>query len=759
MEHLPPVTKPHDPIFVPYMGDREYDGLEFASYPARRGFDLDRLLQGDLQGHSVDAIASFLQVWLYFGFIHEFLGVKVNLEEFVRTDDGGQRWVTTEKLPGILHTIHQDIVAERSHPDYTDKYVQKRNQGLADCLNLEYRVWEELSRLAANPLPPEIALSIQVLAITLQVGATQLLMSNAAGQLAYRNQAPWERGLHFRLTRNSFLTDRMINQGWCPIVIEQIRAGCNVVGQYYVSLLGPSPRKIDHSSCTKDDKDCKGIAQLQSLKLAHETEDCQCKVLSVDTTKLHQIITEHEIPILQLVEENGEPTLEVISSTSEPSLEYTAMSHVWTDGWGNPDSNSLPLCRVKKLVSAIAASYEMPDFDLTWQDPENVKFYRHERHDERVFFWMDTLCVPRGPEHIHARAIMQMREVYTHAERVLVFDADLMASTAEASYEELNMRIRCSRWIRRLWTLQEAVLAKRLIYQFKERCHMFMTSSLNWMVRRKDLEINYYNTIGWDCDTTFHMYSHMQQGDGLMDFLWKLMIADRAVTVESDQAICGAILMDFDMEELMETPISDRMKIFWKLHKDTMPVSILFVPGPRLREKGFRWAPSTFLSCQSVGMRMKETGIVTDGGFRIRLPSFSCFTITPLPGKITEAIMPCILDGYKYYVKKSPVKSNPPWDDLELHRRTNLALVIELPSQQVDDQHLFDGSRAGLVSIERDESGIIFAEFLNLVSVVREGTTFHKFPTHPWTAGELEHGSREPCQAEWMKSETDWCLM
>lgn len=298
---------------------------------------------------------------------------------------------------------------------------------------------------------------------------------------------------------------------------------------------------------------------------------------------------------------------------------------------------------------------------------------------------------------------MQMREVYTHAERVLVFDADLMASTAEASYEELNMRIRCSRWIRRLWTLQEAVLAKRLIYQFKERCHMFMTSSLNWMVRRKDLEINYYNTVGWDCDTTFHMYNHMQQGDGLMDFLWKLMIADRAVTVESDQAICGAILMDFDMEELMkvgsfstclkafflelncgrskltteQTPISDRMKIFWKLHKDTMPVSILFVPGPRLREKGFRWAPSTFLPCQSVGMRMKETGIVTDGGFRIRLPSFSCFTITPLPGKITEAIMPLLLDGYKYYVKKSPVKSNPPWDDLELHRRTNLALVIE----------------------------------------------------------------------------------
>lgn len=67
---------------------------------------------------------------------------------------------------------------------------------------------------------------------------------------------------------------------------------------------------------------------------------------------------------------------------------------------------------MKKLVSAIAASYEMPDFDLTWQDPENVKFYRHERHDERVFFWMDTLCVPRGPEHIHARASESLLFLY-----------------------------------------------------------------------------------------------------------------------------------------------------------------------------------------------------------------------------------------------------------------------------------------------------------------------------------------------------------
>lgn len=76
-------------------------------------------------------------------------------------------------------------------------------------------------------------------------------------------------------------------------------------------------------------------------------------------------------------------------------------------------------------------------------------------------------------------AVLQMREVYTQAERVLIYDAELMASTGEASYEKLEMRISYSRWIRRLWTVQEVVLAKRLIYQSADKPHMFMEGSLN----------------------------------------------------------------------------------------------------------------------------------------------------------------------------------------------------------------------------------------------------------------------------------------
>jgi hypothetical protein len=134
----------------------------------------------------------------------------------------------------------------------------------------------------------------------------------------------------------------------------------------------------------------------------------------------------------------------------------------------------------------------MPDFDVgKWQGLSPVKY------DGRVFFWMDTLCVPRTPENIYKEAIKKMRDVYANAERVLVLDAELMASTAECSYEEINVRIKCSTWIRRLWTVQEAVLAKKLIFQFRERAHTVMTKSILWQAKEDDLKVNYYNSIGW----------------------------------------------------------------------------------------------------------------------------------------------------------------------------------------------------------------------------------------------------------------------
>ena len=66
-------------------------------------------------------------------------------------------------------------------------------------------------------------------------------------------------------------------------------------------------------------------------------------------------------------------------------------------------------------------------------------------------------------------AISLMRDTYQKAEKVLVLDAELEATDhREMDFTELLARIVCSGWTRRLWTLQEAFLARTLWIQFRD---------------------------------------------------------------------------------------------------------------------------------------------------------------------------------------------------------------------------------------------------------------------------------------------------
>lgn len=118
------------------------------------------------------------------------------------------------------------------------------------------------------------------------------------------------------------------------------------------------------------------------------------------------------------------------------------------------------------------------------------------------------------------------------------------------------------------------------------------------------------------------------------------------------------------------------MHVFWQLHEDKLPLSILFVPSPRLLEPAYRWAPASLLPCQKAGVRFEEEGRAADDGFRIKIPAYSAFKVTT-PSQISEEVFPFLLDGTKYFVRKSPVKTNPSWKGLELHEREDLALIIE----------------------------------------------------------------------------------
>jgi len=87
------------------------------------------------------------------------------------------------------------------------------------------------SHSVLNPIPLEVGLGIHILVITREFSTSEIYTEK------YREK-PWVNIV------NSFLTDRMIGQGWYPNVVEQIR--CNALSQYYASLLGPPKRRLNH---------------------------------------------------------------------------------------------------------------------------------------------------------------------------------------------------------------------------------------------------------------------------------------------------------------------------------------------------------------------------------------------------------------------------------------------------------------------------------------------------------------------------------
>lgn len=125
--------------------------------------------------------------------------------------------------------------------------------------------------------------------------------------------------------------------------------------------------------------------------------------------------------------------------------------------------------------------------------------------------------------------------------------------------------------------------------------------------------------------------------------------------------------MNLDLKTLMAVPDSDRVKTFWTLMGENVPLATLFLAGSRLKDKGFSWAPASFLSCAKAGNCMDILCSISQEGLRAKLGPYTAFEVDK-PQYLTEDLFPCILRGCKYFIKKNSNKANPSWEGLDLQR-------------------------------------------------------------------------------------------
>ena len=312
MDHLPPLSNPHNVVEVPYLGG-EYDGQEFEAFPARQHWDLERLKRGDYQGRSIAAVARFLQTWLYFGMLQTVLDIDIPTPDFVRVGDDGGRFITTRLLRTYLQNWKSQADREKAsgEADLSDS----RNQRALDCLAYAHRFWFGLDEEYRDRVVGcEIGLSIHVLASALEHALTSVF--DIPVQLA-----PW------RLTRSAFVTRRMVGCGWCPSVVEQICSKNFLVFQYYASLLrAPSDAKV-HENCRAGDPGCvaKNVVDASYVTRHHEA-CCDCEFIGIDMDGLRNIVQRDQIPLFYLDVDGPNTELKMVAF--EKGMQYTALSHV-----------------------------------------------------------------------------------------------------------------------------------------------------------------------------------------------------------------------------------------------------------------------------------------------------------------------------------------------------------------------------------------------------------------------------------------------
>jgi hypothetical protein len=302
-----------------------------------------------------------------------------------------------------------------------------------------------------------------------------------------------------------------------------------------------------------------------------------CRELEVELRSLTKLLLCDQIPLISVqTPTQGKNTLSI--KPLEAKMPYVAISHVWSDGLGNLQRNSLPECQFNRIRDLSRSSGLItPEIEL---------------------IWIDTLCIPpdsADSDNAQRAALQRMREVYEGATAVLVLDSWLASChILDLSPSEVLMRIFHSNWNRRLWTYQEGALAKKLIFQFQDS-----VVDIDYFYREflKDRNIFIDLTLRNTFIIKYRSLRHfMRNTRRSVDSLRHIISAckHRATSVVEDEALCLATLMGLDVQRVLGHHPKLRMQAFWGMLED-VPSDILLHNGEKMSKEGLRWAPKTLL--------------------------------------------------------------------------------------------------------------------------------------------------------------------
>uniref|UniRef100_A0A5K1K2L8 Protein kinase Ukc1p n=1 Tax=Ganoderma boninense TaxID=34458 RepID=A0A5K1K2L8_9APHY len=387
----------------------------------------------------------------------------------------------------------------------------------------------------------------------------------------------------------------MLPAGWCPHIVST--QFLNSIDE--LSLLSHIVREKpfirntpdEHAKCTEAACVLYTI-DMGTYSARHVDPHCYCAKVTPSLQDIIKLLSGVDSTAFPVVAWDG------MRLRVQPAVDgqYVAISHVWADGLGAFSEIGLPACQIARLAALVK-----------------------EAIPETGAFWMDSLCVPREPT-LRARALKLLPKTYKEAAKVLVVDASVRAQCAkDRPWEENLFRIVMSGWSRRLWTAQEGVVARRLLFEFSDglvdvtdrlrvddssvvlrtpkadKAQLTRTSSDGRIEHTEFNAASLYRS----CFTFLALHAayqinrnHQCTIDQIID-----LVRHRMGTHPDEEALALAGLLPVDVDALLSISGPNaadlRMKALLLQLRD-IPLRLPMLQTQRLNIPGFRWAPRSF---------------------------------------------------------------------------------------------------------------------------------------------------------------------
>lgn len=581
-------TTVRDPIdFIPpetpwlnFAHDETPQAQDLQGYAATSGWDTDHIWNGhigkahfDLEGLDPVSVgrrvASFLQAWLYFGLLETILGKKVKVSYLMRRNSNGCNSLYTRNLHFCLHAkvFHIRIKNYDKKPEV--QQAMGKNLLLArdwllrltafgfgkfkENLDRDYPGFMDLISIIA----PAVVRLIEAIKETMMYVFENWPMQSLAN-------------LHVPFAAVELRRARLRLLGWCEFQISLLEATTNQSTMDWLVNTSIRQDTLGHELCTP--MACaKNNVDVSTYKQRHCVPDCQCAPLFPNQKQIEEILQRDQLPVIEIAYPNIHPKLIVQAVDKRNTGDYVAISHVWVDGLGGSTEKGLLTCQVLRIQAFVTR-------------------VMGTRPGTPAKFWIDSLCIPPHSSKMYIPALIGIRDVYSCASLVLVIDRLIQQCSSAAPTEVLFASIYMSAWMQRMWTYEEAVLAKRLVFllsndefhEYRPRTTgptMRPTVSVVWRMLGAQLARLRMHEIEFNIG---HIY---------------LAFRFRLTNAKGDEFLSVASMLNLstnNLEALEKVKGEQRARDFWLMLKD-IPATVVFTQGPKLSFPGFRWAPKTMM--------------------------------------------------------------------------------------------------------------------------------------------------------------------